>query len=204
MPVYKAPTRDTRFVLNEVLKLEAYAALPTFENASADMVDTVVEECGKFAAEVLAPLNPVGDREGCTRNPDGSVTTPSGFKEAFALYRESGWGTLSSPVEYGGQGMPHVLGFVVEEYVATANHAFGMYPGLTSGAVSAILAKASPELQAKYLPKMVTNQWLGTMNSEMPLLLSGAPGVLARTRWMMFSVRSCSPAEIKILSLIHI
>ena len=168
MPVYKAPTRDTRFVLNEVLKLEAYAALPTFENASADMVDTVVEECGKFAAEVLAPLNPVGDREGCTRNPDGSVTTPSGFKEAFALYRESGWGTLSSPVEYGGQGMPHVLGFVVEEYVATANHAFGMYPGLTSGAVSAILAKASPELQAKYLPKMVTNQWLGTMNLTEP------------------------------------
>ncbi len=168
MPVYKAPARDTRFVLNEVLKLEQYAALPTFENAGPDMVDTIVEECGKFAAEVLAPLNPVGDKEGCKRNADGSVTTPTGFKEAFKLYRESGWGTLSSPVEYGGQGMPHVLGFVVEEFVATANHAFGMYPGLTNGAVSAILAKASPELQAKYLPKMVTNEWLGTMNLTEP------------------------------------
>ncbi len=168
MPVYKAPARDTRFVLNEVLKLEQYAALPTFENAGPDMVDTIVEECGKFAAEVLAPLNPVGDKEGCKRNADGSVTTPTGFKEAFKLYRESGWGTLSSPVEFGGQGMPHVLGFVVEEFVATANHAFGMYPGLTNGAVSAILAKASPELQAKYLPKMVTNEWLGTMNLTEP------------------------------------
>ncbi|HPB21779.1 MAG TPA: acyl-CoA dehydrogenase C-terminal domain-containing protein [Novosphingobium sp.] len=168
MPVYKAPTRDTRFVLNEVLKIESYAALPTFENASADMVDTVVEECGKFAAEVLAPLNPVGDKEGCKRNADGSVTTPTGFKQAFDLYRESGWGTLSSPAEFGGQGMPHVLGFVVEEFVATANHAFGMYPGLTHGAISAILAKASPELQQKYLPKMVSNEWLGTMNLTEP------------------------------------
>ena len=168
MPVYKAPARDTRFVLNEVLKLEQYAAIPTFENAGPDMVDTIVEECGKFAAEVLAPLNPVGDKQGCTRNPDGSVTTPDGFKDAFKLYRESGWGTLSSPEEFGGQGMPHVLGFVVEEFVATANHAFGMYPGLTNGAVSAILAKASPELQARYLPKMVTNEWLGTMNLTEP------------------------------------
>ncbi len=168
MPIYKAPARDARFVLNEVLKLNQYAALPGFENASADMVDTIADECGKFAAEVLAPLNPVGDKQGCTRNPDGSVTTPDGFKEAFKLYRESGWGTLSSPEEFGGQGMPHVLGFVVEEFVATANHAFGMYPGLTNGAVSAILAKASPELQARYLPKMVSNEWLGTMNLTEP------------------------------------
>ncbi len=168
MPSYKAPTRDTRFVLNEVLKLEQYGNLPTFESASADMVDTVVEECGKFAAEVLAPLNQQGDLQGCTRNPDGSVTTPDGFKQAFAQYRESGWGTLASPEEWGGQGLPHVLGFVVEEFVATANHAFGMYPGLTQGAISAIIAKASPALQAKYLPKMVTNEWLGTMNLTEP------------------------------------
>ena len=168
MPVYKAPARDTRFVLNEVLKLEQYAHLPTFANAGPEMVDTIVEECGKFASEVLAPLNQSGDQQGCVRNPDGSVTTPDGFKEAFAKYRESGWGTLASPEEWGGQGLPHVLGFVVEEFVATANHAFGMYPGLTNGAVSAILAKASPELQQKYLPKMVTNEWLGTMNLTEP------------------------------------
>ncbi|MBN8500195.1 MAG: acyl-CoA dehydrogenase C-terminal domain-containing protein [Sphingomonadales bacterium] len=168
MPIYKAPTRDTQFVLNEVLKLEQYGSLPTFENAGADMVATVIEECGKFAAEVLAPLNQQGDQQGCVRHADGTVTTPDGFKDAFALYRESGWGTLASPEEFGGQGLPHVLGFVVEEFVATANHAFGMYPGLTAGAVSAILAKASPELQAKYLPKMVTNEWLGTMNLTEP------------------------------------
>ena len=168
MPVYQAPTRDTRFVINEVLRLESFAEVPGFESISADLVDTVVDECGKFAAEVLAPLNPVGDREGCTRHPDGSVTTPTGFKEAFAKYRESGWGTLSSPEEFGGQGMPHVLGFMVEEFVATANHAFGMYPGLTNGAVSAISSKASPELQAKYLQKMISNEWLGTMNLTEP------------------------------------
>ena len=168
MPIYKAPTRDTRFVLNEVLQLDRFAALPGFENAGPDMVDSVVEECGRFAAEVLAPLNLSGDQQGCTRHADGTVTTPAGFKEAFERYREAGWGTLPFPTEFGGQGLPHVLGFVVEEFVATANHAFGMYPGLTNGAVSAILAKASPELQQKYLPKMVTNEWLGTMNLTEP------------------------------------
>ncbi len=168
MPVYQAPARDTCFVISEVLRLESYGILPGFENASADLIDTVVNECGKFAAEVLAPFNPVGDREGCTRQADGSVTTPTGFKEAFAKYRESGWGGLASPEAFGGQGLPHVLGFVVEEFMATANHAFAMYPGLTNGAVSSIIAKGSPEQQAKYLPKMVSNEWLGTMNLTEP------------------------------------
>ena len=168
MPFYQAPTRDTRFVINEVLKLESYGNLPGFENASAEMVDTVVTEFGKFASEVLAPLNLSGDVEGCTRHPDGSVTTPAGFKAAFDQYRESGWGTLSSPEEFGGQGLPHVLGFMSEEYIATANQGFGMYPGLTNGAISAIIAKGSPELKAKYLPKMVSNEWLGTMNLTEP------------------------------------
>ena len=168
MPIYKAPTRDTRFVINEVLKLEQYAGLPSFENAGPDMVETVIEECGKFAAEVLAPLNLSGDQQGCTRHADGSVTTPEGFKQAFDLYREAGWGTLAAPEEFGGQGLPHVLGFVVEEFVATANQAWGMYPGLTSGAISAILAKGSPEQQAKYLPKMIGGQWTGTMNLTEP------------------------------------
>jgi len=168
MPIYKAPTRDTRFVLNEVLKVEQYDNLPGFENTGADMVDTVVEECGKFAAEVLAPINLSGDQEGCTRHPDGSVTTPAGFKEAFQLYREAGWGTLAAPQEFGGQGMPHVLGFVVEEFVSTANQAWGMYPGLTAGAISAILAKGSPEQQAKYLPRMIAGEWTGTMNLTEP------------------------------------
>lgn len=168
MPVYKAPMRDTRFVVNEVLKLESYGNLPGFENASADIVDAIIEEGGKFAAEVLAPLNLVGDREGCTRHPDGSVSTPTGFKEAMDKFREAGWSTLSAPPELGGQGMPHILGFVLEEFTSSANHSFGMYPGLTNGAVSAIMVKGSPEQQAKYLPKMIANQWLGTMNLTEP------------------------------------
>ncbi len=168
MPIYKAPTRDTRFVINEVLKLEQYGNLPTFENAGPDMVETVIEECCKFAGEVLAPINLSGDRQGCTRHADGSVTTPDGFKQAFDLYREAGWGTVAAPEEFGGQGLPHVLGFVVEEFVATANQAWGMYPGLTAGAISALLAKGSPDQQAKYLPKMIAGQWTGTMNLTEP------------------------------------
>lgn len=168
MPSYKAPTRDTRFIINEVLKLEGYGNLPGFANVTPDIVDAVIEESGKFAAEVLAPLNASGDAEGCTRSSDGSVTTPQGFKAAHGQFREAGWGTLSAPEEFGGQGMPHVLGFALEEYMSAANQAFAMYPGLTNGAVSALLAKGSPELQAKYLPKMIANEWLGTMNLTEP------------------------------------
>ena len=168
MPVYKAPTRDTRFVINEVLQLGTYSNLRGFESATTDMIDVVVEECGKFCAEVLAPLNLSGDREGCTRHADGSVTTPAGFKDAHAQFREAGWGTLSAPEQFGGQGMPHVMGMMAEEFISSANQAWGMYPGLTGGAIASILVKGSPEQQAKYLPKMISNEWLGTMNLTEP------------------------------------
>ena len=168
MPSYKAPTRDARFIVNEVLKLDSYGNLPGFEGATPDIVDAVIEEAGRFAGEVLAPLNASGDAQGCTRAADGSVTTPEGFKAAHAQFREAGWGTLSQPAEFGGQGMPHVLGFAVEEFMSAANQAFAMYPGLTNGAVSALLVKGSPELQRRYLPKMVANEWLGTMNLTEP------------------------------------
>lgn len=168
MPTYKAPTRDTRFVVNEVLKLESYGNLPGFENATPDLTDAVIEEGGRFAAEVLAPLNQVGDRQGCTRHPDGSVTTPTGFKAAFKQFQDGQWASLAAPIEFGGQGLPHVIGFVMEEYIASANMAFGMYPGLTAGAISAILAKGSPEQQHQYLPRMIASQWLGTMNLTEP------------------------------------
>ncbi len=168
MPIYSAPTRDTRFIVNEVLDLGSYGNLPGFEMASADVTDAVINEGGKFCAEVLAPLNQSGDQEGCTRNEDGSVTTPKGFKEAFDQFREAGWGTLAHPEEFGGQGMPHVLGFVMEEFISSANQAFGMYPGLTNGAISALIAKGSQEQKEKYLPKMVSGEWTGTMNLTEP------------------------------------
>ncbi|MCZ8017286.1 acyl-CoA dehydrogenase C-terminal domain-containing protein [Novosphingobium sp.] len=168
MPVYKAPTRDARFLINEVLRLQDHAALPGFASATPDMVDAVVEEAGKFCSEVLAPINLAGDQEGCTRHPDGTVTVPSVYKDAFAQFRAAGWSTLSVPEEFGGQGLPHVLGMLMEEFMSSANQAFGMYPGLTAGAISAILAKGSPEQKAKYVPKMVACEWLGTMNLTEP------------------------------------
>ena len=168
MPSYTAPTRDTRFILNEMLDLAGYAHLPGFEMATPDVSDAVIGEGGKFCAEVLAPLNRTGDEEGCTRHEDGSVTTPAGFKQAYAQFTEAGWGTISAPEEFGGQGMPHALGFALEEFISSANQAFGMYPGLTNGAVSALIAKGSQEQKDRYLPKMISGEWSGTMNLTEP------------------------------------
>ncbi|GGC20412.1 acyl-CoA dehydrogenase [Novosphingobium marinum] len=168
MPIYKAPVRDARFIVNEVLDLPALAGKPGFESASADLVDAVIEEAGKFASEVLAPLNASGDAQGCQRNEDGSVSTPEGFIQAHAQFREAGWATLSAPEKFGGQGLPEVLGFAIEEFMSSANQSFAMYPGLTKGAVAALLAKGSPEQQERYVPNMVSGQWLGTMNLTEP------------------------------------
>ncbi|WP_336986518.1 acyl-CoA dehydrogenase C-terminal domain-containing protein [Altererythrobacter aquiaggeris] len=168
MPQYKAPVRDAQFILNEVLNIESHGNLPGFESASEDIVNAVLEGGGKFTAEVLFPLNSIGDREGCTRHEDGSVTTPTGFKDAFDQFREAGWGTLTAPEEFGGQGMPHAIGFVMEEFMASSNQAFAMYPGLTNGAVSAILAKGSQEQKETFVPKMVSGEWTGTMNLTEP------------------------------------
>ncbi|MXP42299.1 acyl-CoA dehydrogenase [Altererythrobacter soli] len=163
MPSYTPPARDTRFVLTELLRIGDHADLPAFAMVDSELLETIVDEAGRFAAEVIAPLNRTGDLEGCTRLPDGSVTTPAGFPEAYRAYAESGWGTLALPEEIGGQGMPHVLATVVEEYLNSACHAFNMYPGLTHGAVAALRATGSEELKARYLPKLVSGEWLGTM-----------------------------------------
>lgn len=168
MPQYTPPVRDTRFVLEHVVGLSRHANVPGFAAATPDTVDAVLEEGGRFVAEVLFPINQSGDQEGCTRHEDGSVTTPAGFKEAYKQFVESGWGTLSAPEQFGGQGMPHVISTAFQEYMISANMAFAMYPGLAHGAIAALVAKGSPEQQEKYLPKMVSGEWGGTMNLTEP------------------------------------
>ncbi|MEM8749824.1 MAG: acyl-CoA dehydrogenase C-terminal domain-containing protein [Pseudomonadota bacterium] len=168
MPTYKAPVEDSLFILNDVLHIERYNNLPGFADATPDMLEAILGEAGKMAEELLQPLNQVGDHEGCVRSDDGSVKTPTGFKEAYDTYREAGWGALPFPEEYGGQNLPAILNAAASEYVSSANMAFGMYPGLTSGAVAAILEHASDEQKQTYVPKMISGEWSGTMNLTEP------------------------------------
>ncbi len=168
MPLYKAPVDDALFLLNDVFHLDRYGNLPGFADASPDIVEAVLREAAKFSEGVLTPLNRVGDTEGCKRNADGSVTTPTGFKDAYRQMAEGGWIGISVPSEFGGQGLPATLTELVNEFLCSANMAFAMYPGLTQGAIAALLAHASPELKQKYLPKMVEGSWTGTMNLTEP------------------------------------
>lgn len=168
MPSYQAPVEDTLFLLNDVLGIHRHANLPGFAEASPDVVEAVLGEGGKLAAEVFSPLNLSGDREGCTRREDGSVATPKGFKAAYDAYATGGWMGLSVPEEFGGQGLPHVLNTAMQEFVSGANLALSMYPGLTQGAIAALLVHGSDEQKTTYLPKMVEGAWTGTMNLTEP------------------------------------
>jgi acyl-CoA dehydrogenase len=168
MPSYKAPVEDVLFLLRDVFQIDRYNNLPSFADATPDVIEAILGEAAKFCEEVLQPLNLSGDREGCVRQNERHVTTPKGFKEAFRAYAEGGWIGLPVDPEYGGQGLPHTLAIAVNEFVASANMAFGMYPGLTSGALAALLIHGSNEQKQLFAPKMTEGRWAGTMNLTEP------------------------------------
>ena len=168
MPTYHAPVDDVLFLLNDVFRIDRYNNLPGFADASPDTVEAILIEAGKYCEEVLLPLNRAGDSQGCRRHGDGSVTTPEGFKEAYRRLAEGGWIGISAPPEYGGQGLPAFLTTVINEFLASANMAFTMYPGLTQGAIAAILVHGTAEQKVTYLPNMVAGNWTGTMNLTEP------------------------------------
>ncbi|MFV1873389.1 MAG: acyl-CoA dehydrogenase C-terminal domain-containing protein [Oleiphilus sp.] len=162
MPDYKAPLREIKFVMNELLDSEKHYSHIGADEASPDMVEAIIGEGAKFCETVLAPLNAVGDKEGCTWSEDG-VKTPTGFKEAYQQFVEGGWPSMNAPVEHGGQGLPESLNIVLSELIGTANWSWGMYPGLSHGARATIEEHGTPEQQETYLTKLISGEWTGTM-----------------------------------------
>ena len=162
MPTYQAPLDDIRFLLNDVHDIAQLSALPGFEEATPDVIDAVLTEGAKLCEEVLFPINQVGDAEGC-RYENGAVSTPSGFREAYQQYASGGWTGIAASPEYGGQGLPEAVRFVMEEMLCSSNLSFSMYPGLSHGAVSALMSHGSDELKTRFLPKLIDGSWAGTM-----------------------------------------
>ena len=164
MGQYTAPLRDMQFVLHELLGVESHLKeMPQHAEIDADTINQVIEEAGKFCSEVIFPLNQSGDREGCTYHGDGVVTAPKGFKEAYQQYVEAGWPSLGCDPEYGGQGLPILINNALYEMLNSANQAWTMYPGLSHGAYEALHAHGTDELKQRYLPKLVSGVWTGTM-----------------------------------------
>jgi alkylation response protein AidB-like acyl-CoA dehydrogenase len=166
MPAYTAPVRDMQFLLNDVMNIQS-ANIPGYDELDPDFLTAILNECGKINADVLAPLNAIGDTQGCTLE-NGVVRTPDGFKDAFEQVKEGGWTGIDCDPEFGGQGLPYLIGTAVGEMFASSNMAFGMYQGLTHGAYSAIHAHGTQEQKETYLPKMVSCDWTGTMNLTEP------------------------------------
>ncbi|WP_445776407.1 acyl-CoA dehydrogenase C-terminal domain-containing protein [Shewanella sp.] len=162
MPEYKAPIRDVKFVMQELLDCDSHYQHLGYHDASLDMVDAIIAEAAKLTEEVVAPLNQIGDQQGCTWK-DGVVTTPDGFKQAYAQYVEGGWPTLSQSEEFGGQGLPHSLNISIAELFSSANHSFAMYPGLSHGALATIEAHGTEAQKQQFMPNLVDGKWTGTM-----------------------------------------
>jgi len=179
MSNYRAPVKDMRFVMDELAGFRELSQIPAFEEATPDLADAILDEAAKFTGEVLAPLNRVGDQQGCKLGPQG-VVTPEGWKEAYKAFAEGGWNGITLPTDFGGQGLPDTLGIAVKEMVCSANLAFSIGPLLTTGAIEALLTCASDELKAIYLEKMVTGEWTGTMNLTEPQ--AGSDLALIRSR----------------------
>lgn len=179
MTTYAAPVRDMLFAMNELAGLEDIAKLPGNEEVSADLIEAIMEEASKFAGEVLAPINAIGDRQGCKWD-NGVVTAADGFKEAYQSFVETGWNAFSARPEFGGQGLPTLLSTAVQEMWKSSNMAFSLCTMLTNGAIEAIAHHASDEIKQTYLPKMVEGVWTGTMNLTEPQ--AGSDLAAVRTR----------------------
>ncbi len=161
---YQAPRNDLRFLLFDVLGVEQLQHTEKYVEATPDVFDAVIDGMGKFASEVIQPTNKIGDEQGCHYDPEThAVATPDGFKEAYRMFAEAGWTAVDAPVEFGGQGLPHVLKFIVDEMVCSSNLSLGMYPGLSHGAISALHAHGSEELRQTFLHKLISGAWTGTM-----------------------------------------
>jgi 3-(methylthio)propanoyl-CoA dehydrogenase len=168
MSQYRPPLSDIAFVLEHVVGYPEIAALPGYEHADLETVMGLLDECGEFMADVVAPTNRAGDIQGAHREPDGTVVTPDGFKQAYHQYVQAGWGTVPLPEEFGGGGFPRVVGLIVQELMTSANMAFALCPLLTQGAIEALLNYGDHDQKARFLPKMVTGEWAATMNLTEP------------------------------------
>ena len=167
MSDYLAPIRDMQFVIDEIAELESIAALPGYEDATSELVEAVLEQAGKLAGEVFAPLNHPGDEQG-TRIENGVVISPPGYSEAYRQFVDNGWQGIGKSTEIDGQGLPFLVHSAVAEMWYASNMAFALCPLLTSGAIEAIEKHATPELRDLYLPQMISGEWSGTMNLTEP------------------------------------